>query len=88
MAARSKFDPPDYDAPGNEDLTPGIAGVFERQDQEEIEWRTSVPEGELYRQQLERLRQNAGMDPQGPSSEASFSKDSIGLQWPTDPPPA
>jgi hypothetical protein len=88
VAERTRFDPPDFDAPGTEDLPAGIAGVFERQDQEEIEFRTSVPEGELYRQQLERLRQNAGMDPQGPSSAPTFSKDSIGLHLPTDPPEA
>ncbi|MGA9527156.1 MAG: hypothetical protein WBS24_03460 [Terriglobales bacterium] len=81
----SKFDPPDYDAPGTEDLPEGIAGVWERHDQEEIEFRTSKSPGELLSEQLERARTAAGLDPQGPGSVPSFSTESLGLQWPGHP---
>ncbi len=78
--SRTRFDPPDYDAVGVEDLPPGIQGIFHREDREEIEFRTSHSEPELLRNQLERARSAAGMDPQGPSAAPSFSTESIGLQ--------
>jgi hypothetical protein len=78
--SRTRFDPPDYDAPGTDDLPLGIQGIFHRQDMEEVEFRTSHSEPELLRNQLERARAVAGMDPQGPSAAPSFSTGSIGLQ--------
>jgi hypothetical protein len=80
LVSRTPFDPPDYDAPGTEDLPPGIQGIFHRQDQEDVEFRTSHSEPELLRNQLERARAAAGMDPQGPTVSPSFSTESIGLQ--------
>ena len=83
-ASRTPFDPPDYDAPGTEDLPGGLAAVFERHETEDIEYRTSMSESELLSQQLERARQAAGMDPQGPTSEPISSRASIGLPWPAE----
>lgn len=78
--SRTRWDPPDYDAPGTDDLPPGIQGIFHRQDQEDVEFRTSHSEPELLRSQLERARAAAGMDPQGPNAATSSLPDSIGLQ--------
>lgn len=79
---RTRFDPPDYDAPGTEDLPQGLAGVWDRHEQEEIQFATSRSPGELLNDQLERARQAAGLDLQGPTSVPSFSTESLGLQWP------
>ena len=85
-ARRSRFDPPDYDAPGTEDLPEGIAGVWDRHDMEDIHFTSSKSPGELLNEQLERSRTAAGLDPQGPGSVPSFSKESLGLQWPGQTP--
>jgi hypothetical protein len=87
LALRTRFDPPDYDAPGMDGLTEGIAEVFNRHDREDIEFRTSHSERDLLESQLERARISAGMDPQGPTAEPSFSRESLGLRW-EDLPPA
>ena len=79
--SRTPFDPPDYDAPGTQDLSEGIAAVFSRQDQEDVEFRTSHSEPELLKSQLERARMAAGLDAQGPTPEPSFSTESLGLRW-------
>jgi hypothetical protein len=85
VVSRTRFDPPDYDAPGTEGLPEGIAGVWDRHDQEDVRMATSMSPGELLNAQLERARQAAGMDPQGPTSVPSFSTESLGLQWPDHP---
>jgi hypothetical protein len=84
-ARASKFDPPNYDAPGTEDLPEGIAGVWDRHDQEDIQFQSSKSPGELLNEQLERARRAANLDPQGPGSVPSFSTESLGLQWPGHP---
>lgn len=78
--SRRRFDPPNYDDPGIEDLPASIQGIFQREDREDVEFRTSHSEPELLRSQLERARANAGMDPQGPPAAPSFSTESLGLQ--------
>lgn len=80
--SRTRFDPPNYDAPGTEDLPEGLAAVWARHDEEDIHFQTSKSPGELLNEQLERARRAAGMDPQGPASVPSFSTESLGLQWP------
>lgn len=84
--SRTRFDPPDYDAPGTEDLPEGIAGVWDRHETEDIQFQSSKSPGELLNEQLERARTAAGLDPQGPGSVPSFSTESLGLQWPGQPP--
>jgi hypothetical protein len=80
LASRTPFDPPNYDSPGTEDLPEGIAAVFNREEQETIDYRSSHSERELLNDQLERARAIAGLNPQGPAAEPSFSTESIGLQ--------
>ncbi len=86
QVSRTRFDPPDYDAPGTEGLPEGIAGVWDRHETEDIHMSTSMSPGELLNAQLERARQAAGLDPQGPTSVPSFSTESLGLQWPGQEP--
>ena len=85
-ARRSRFDPPDYDNPGTEDLPESLQAVWARHDQEDIQFTTSKSPGELLNEQLERSRRAAGLDPQGPGSVPSFSTESLGLQWPGQTP--
>lgn len=82
-ARASQFDAPNYDAEGIEDLPPELQGVFQRQDREQVEFRTSLTEPELQNEQLARARLAAGLDPQGPTPGASSSPDSasLGLRW-------
>lgn len=82
QARKSRFDPPDYDAPGTEDLPEGLRGVWDRHDLEDIQFTSSKSPGELLNEQLARARSQAGLDPQGPGSVPSFSRESLGLQWP------
>ena len=68
------FDPPDYDAPGVEDLPGGIQGVFAREEDETTTVRQVRTEQEVLAQQLD-LARTALVDPQGPAFESSSSTD-------------
>jgi hypothetical protein len=83
-AERLRFDPPDYDDPSND--PEWMVAVGEREDRETSEMRQLQTEQALLNGQLRDLRERAGLDSQGPSSEPSFSKESIGLRWPSEPP--
>jgi hypothetical protein len=71
---RTSFDPPDYDAPGTDDLPGGIAAVFEREEQEADTVRQLRTQQEVLARQLDEARAML-TDPQGPGSELSSSMD-------------
>lgn len=62
---REPYDPPDYDDPGTEDLPGGIQSIFERERQEQNDFRHLRTEREVLAAQLEESRAMIS-DPQGP----------------------
>lgn len=71
---RMQFDPPDYDAPGTEDLPGGIQAIFEREQIEQEEVRQLRTQQEVLARQLDEARA-ALTDPQGPASAIFSSAD-------------
>jgi hypothetical protein len=68
--SRMPYDPPDYDAPGTDDLPPGLQAVFQREEVEQDAVRLLRTEQEVLAQQLDEARA-AILDPQGPVSDPS-----------------